>query len=63
MTRKERMKKARISLDNAMDVIDRVDNRCGAVDGPVTETADEIRPEEMKDIWRFLCLAKIDLTD
>ena len=63
MTRKKRMEAARISVNNAMDVVVRVDQRCMAADGPVGETIDEMHPEELRDIWKYLNLAKNHLTD
>ena len=57
------MEKARISVNMARDVIVRVDQRCMAADGPVGETVDEMHPEELKDVWRYLNDARNHLSD
>ena len=46
MTDKER-------LNMIAEILEWVDNRCMAVDGPVTLTKDEITTEELKTIYRL----------
>ncbi len=63
MTRKTRMEKALIQIRRGMDVIERVESRCAAADGPVTPTVDEIRQEELGDIHDCLWRAEQQLAD
>lgn len=41
-----------IRLDGIAHIIEDVDNRCMAADGPVTDTRDEMTKEEMREIYR-----------
>jgi len=40
-------------LREIADILEAVDNRCMAVDGPVTPTKDEIRADELRTIYRL----------
>ena len=40
-------------LDGIVQIIEAVDRRCMAADGPVTQTKDEITAEELKKIYRI----------
>lgn len=40
-------------LERIAQIIESIDDRCLASDGPVTETRLEMTPEEMKDIYRL----------
>ena len=46
MTNEERLKRI-------AEIIERVDNRCMAVDGPVTPTLDEMSPDELREIYNL----------
>ena len=37
--------------DKFNQIIDTVENRCMAVDGPVTPTLREMREDELRDLW------------
>lgn len=37
------------------DVLETVDNRCMAADGPVTPTKDEINPDELRTLYTAAC--------
>jgi len=53
---KKKSKSNRKRLDEIAEIIESVDDRCLAADGPVTKTREEITDEEMRKIYR---LAKI----
>lgn len=36
------------------EIIDRIESRCMATDGPVTPTLHEMRESELAEIWRLL---------
>lgn len=40
-------------LKEIADIIEAVDMRCAAVDGPVTPTLEEMTPQEIKKIYRL----------
>jgi len=42
-------------LRRIAEIIDAVDNRCMAVDGPVTPTLEEMRQEEISEIYELAC--------
>jgi len=42
-------------------IIDNIENRCMAVDGPVTPTLKEATEEELSELWRILNDIKNDL--
>lgn len=44
---------ARERLDKIREVIERVENRCMAADGPVTNTRYEMADEELREIYRL----------
>ncbi len=43
----------RARLHSIKEIIDGVENRCMAVDGPVTNTRDEMSDEELRRIYRL----------
>ncbi len=43
----------RARLYSIKEIIDGVENRCMAVDGPVTNTRDEMSDEELRRIYRL----------
>ena len=45
------LRQTRMSLDCIVEIIEAVDNRCLAVDGPVTPTRLEMTDEELRDIF------------
>jgi hypothetical protein len=47
----EAARAAYIELKRITDIIERVDNRCMAADGPVTPTRQEITDKEMRSIY------------
>lgn len=44
---------AKDKLRRIAEIIEDVDNRCMAVDGPVSLTKDEITTKELKEIYRL----------
>jgi hypothetical protein len=36
------------------DIVERVENRCMAVDGPVTPTLQEMQESELRELWRII---------
>ncbi len=59
--RQSAIRQARMSVDTAVEIIEAVDQRAMACDGPVTPTLKEMRQEEMGDIYEALMLAKSHL--
>ena len=37
-------------------IVDRVENRCMAADGPVTPTLREMREDELAELWEAACV-------
>ncbi len=48
-------------LDKIADIIESVDHRCSAADGPVTPKLQEMTQDEMSEIWRLADLPKRSL--
>lgn len=47
------MTEAEKRLEKIAEIIERVDNRCAAVDGPVTPTREEITGRELIEIYKL----------
>lgn len=48
-----------LRLQRIADIIERVENRCMATDGPVTDTRKEITKAEMRRIYKLAKVFKI----
>lgn len=49
----QQIKNLTTRLDNIAKIIEDVDNRCMAVDGPVTPTLNEMTQKEMSMIYKY----------
>ena len=64
MKRKDKMPKEKQDrLDKIAQIIEHVDNRCMAAEGPVTETLREMRKSEIREIYQLASGRKIDYED
>lgn len=57
------VRQAKMSTELIVQIIEEVDNRCLAVDGPVTKTRLEMTDEEMCEIYEAALLADMQLTN
>lgn len=55
--------KALIAAQEFNDIIDRVESRCMATDGPVTPTLNEMREHELADLWRAVQVIRTALAE
>jgi len=49
-----------VRLDSIAKIIEKVDQRCMAADGPVTQTLDEMNLEEIREIYQLALGRRIE---
>lgn len=54
MSTSEQTSASKLAIDQFNRIIEAIENRCMAVDGPVTPTLSEMREDELALIWELL---------